>query len=87
MNIEWDSIKAKINQLKHGIAFADVVGVLDDPMALVSDDDSLGEERFQVIDMDGLGRVLAVVFTYRGDAVRLISARRAEGWERKLYEG
>jgi len=36
--------------------------------------------------MDSLGRILVVVFTYRGEKIRLISARRATKKERKAYE-
>jgi uncharacterized protein len=36
--------------------------------------------------MDALARILVVVFTYRGENIRLISARRAEPQEREQYE-
>ncbi|MBF0311161.1 MAG: BrnT family toxin [Magnetococcales bacterium] len=86
MKIVWDIAKAKTNEEKHGVSFADASIVLDDPMALVSEGDSQGEQRFQAIGADARGRVLAVIFTYRGDCLRLISARKAERWERQLYE-
>ncbi len=37
--------------------------------------------------MDAFGRVLVVVYTWRGDNVRLISARKATEKERKQYGG
>ena len=61
--------------------------MLNDPLSLVTEDNSQGEQRFQVIGEDARGRVLAVIFTYRGDNHRIISARMTEKWERKLYEG
>ena len=44
------------------------------------------EERWVAMGRDGLGRVLPVVYTWRGESVRLISARKATGRERGLYE-
>ncbi|MEO5332050.1 MAG: BrnT family toxin [Magnetococcus sp. YQC-5] len=87
MKIEFDPAKAISNQKKHGVSFLDASTVLDDPMALMSEDDSQGEQRFQAIGADAVGRILTVIFTYRDDCHRIISARKAEKWERKLYEG
>ena len=87
MDIEWDKTKAIANEKKHKISFADAAAVLNDPLSLVTEDNSQGEQQFQVIGEDARGRVLAVIFTYRGDNHRIISARMTEKWERKLYEG
>ena len=38
------------------------------------------------LDEDVLGRILLVVYTWRGDSIRLISARKATPRERKQYE-
>ncbi len=46
-----------------------------------------GEQRHITIGSDALGRVLVVVYAYRRDHVRLISARRATRSERREYEG
>jgi hypothetical protein len=43
------------------------------------------EERFVTIGMDFLGRVLVVVFAWRGTRIRIISARRASRTERREY--
>jgi uncharacterized DUF497 family protein len=45
------------------------------------------EDRFVAIGMDALGRILVVVFTWRGDDIRIISARKATPNERRQYEG
>jgi hypothetical protein len=50
------------------------------------DDEEYGEERFIAVGKDYLGRVLTVVFTYRGENIRLISARKATKGEKKNYE-
>jgi uncharacterized DUF497 family protein len=63
MQYQWDNRKAAINLRKHGIDFADSVGVFEDESALVLADDHPDEERYIAIGQDILGRVLVVVFT------------------------
>ncbi len=78
MQVEWDSNKAYINFQKHGIRFSDAEAVLYDPNALSCEDTTAkGEQRFIVIGMDHLWRLLVVVYKDRGDRVRLISAPQA----------
>lgn len=85
--VTWDPEKAKLNLRKHGIHFSDAEGVLFDPYALTEEDKAAeGEQRYVTIGLDPLGRVLVVVYTYRGDDIRLISARRATRKERRSYE-
>jgi uncharacterized DUF497 family protein len=84
--LEWDPEKAKENFRKHGVDFADAATALSDEHALTRADDEPGEERFLTLGMDALGRVLLVVYSWRGDLVRLISARKASPSERKQYE-
>jgi uncharacterized DUF497 family protein len=60
---------------RHGVDFADAATVLHDEVAITMKDESAGEERFVTIGMDALARVLVVVYTWRGDRPRLISAR------------
>ena len=87
MNITWDRRKAEENLAKHQVAFADAEPVLTDPLALtVEDPDAKGEQRFITVGSDAFGRILAVIYTYRGETeVRLISARRATKNERGAY--
>lgn len=87
MFLVWDPSKAATNLAKHGIDFADAVSVLEDPMAITIEDDVDEEDRQITVGTDALGRVLVVVFTWRGEAVRIISARSATKRERKHYEG
>jgi len=87
MNYIWDPDKAASNLKKHGVEFADAVGVLEDELALVHEDaDDYGEERFIAVGMDYLERILTLVFTYRGKDIRIISARRATKKERLAYD-
>jgi hypothetical protein len=83
---EWDKSKAKKNFLKHGVNFADTFAVFDDPNAVTLDDSGSNEQRHITIGMDALGRIIVVVYTWRGDNIRIISARKAVRSEVKQYE-
>ena len=87
MDYEWDSHKAKINLRKHGVSFADAVAVFKDDAAVTIPDDEADEQRYVSIGIDGCARLLVVVFTWRGERIRIISARKAERHEREEYEG
>jgi len=84
---QWDDDKAAENIRKHGIDFADAVGVLYDEYGLTVLEEHDDEQRYVTIGLDALGRVLVVVYCWRDDDVRLISARPATSAERKQYEG
>jgi uncharacterized DUF497 family protein len=84
MNYQWDPHKARVNQHKHGVDFADAVGVLEDDLALTIPEEAPEEERFVTLGRDALGRVLVV--TYRANSIRIISARKATARERSRYE-
>jgi uncharacterized DUF497 family protein len=87
MNYQWDPEKADLNYRKHEIDFADAVGVFEDDWALTSKQEIVkNEQRFASIGTDFLGRIIIVVYTYRGDDIRLISARPAIKSERNAYE-
>jgi len=84
---EWDERKALSNLRKHGIDFADAVFALEDRLAVTIPDDFADEARFVTIGTDVLRRVLVVVYSWRGDRIRIISARKATRHERRVYEG
>jgi uncharacterized protein len=85
--VEWDPDKAAANIRKHRIDFSDAATVLEDDYALTISETVRGEERWVTIGDDALGRTLVVVYTWRGDEPRLISARKATRSERREYEG
>jgi len=88
VELEWDPRKAAENLRKHGVDFADAGTVLHDEQAITIPYESSGDEdRFVTLGMDALGRVLVVVYTWREDRPRLISARKATPLERRPYEG
>ena len=87
MEIRWDPQKAEANFRKHKIRFSDAESVLFDPMALTVEDQIIDQEqRFLSVGYDALGRIIVIVYTYHGDTIRLISARKATPKERKYYE-
>ena len=87
MNFQWDAQKAAKNLKKHGVDFADAVSVFEDEMGLTIKEHHVeGEERFATAGMDLFGRLLVVIYTYRGDSIRIISARKTTKNERQIYE-
>lgn len=84
---EWDISKATSNKSKHGISFADTFAVFEDPNAVTIEDFRKDEQRFVTIGMDAFGRVLVVVYTWRDENIRIISARKAVCYEVRQYEG
>jgi uncharacterized DUF497 family protein len=87
MCIEWDPTKARSNLIKHGISFSDVEPAFYDEFALsMPDPRSISEDRFVLIGSDALSRVLTIAYTYRGEHIRVISARPATRAERRFYE-
>jgi uncharacterized protein len=85
MNYEWDPNKAKSNYKKHGVRFADAVGVFEDENAITIQDEHESEDRFITIGRDFLSRILVVVYTFRDIFIRIISARKATAHEKKVY--
>ena len=88
MNFEWDPVKAASNLEAHGVDFADAAVALEDERALTIEDTRHdGEQRFVSLCLDPLARLLVVVYTWRDDTIRIISARNATRNETRRYEG
>jgi uncharacterized DUF497 family protein len=88
MEIEWDSAKAKKNEKKHQVTFAEAASVFHDPLAVTGDDPdhSVGESRFITFGVSAAGNLLTISHTYRNEKIRIISARRATKGEKVIYE-
>jgi uncharacterized DUF497 family protein len=87
MRITWDPNKAEINFNKHGIRFSDAEMVLYDSFAMTIEEQIVADEqRYVTVGSDAVSRIIAVVYCYRADTIRLISARKATPTERKQYE-
>lgn len=85
MRYQWDKSKADQNFRKHGIHFADAVSVLSDELAVTIEDDRSEDRRWVTLGRDLFGRTLVVVYSWRGDEIRIISARQAVPNERRQY--
>lgn len=84
----WDEHKANVNEQKHGVAFDEAQTVFIDPLGITIPDPlhSLDEERFIEIGLSNKNRLVVVIYTERGNTIRLISARPATKREQKQYE-
>jgi uncharacterized protein len=85
MRFEWDERKRLSNLEKHGLDFLDVLAVFEDSHVEVPSASRGGEERFLAIGTFE-GRYVTVVYTARGEAIRVISFRRARHEERQTYQ-
>jgi len=85
---EWDEDKAESNRRQHKVSFGEAQTVFLDDLSIVIPDSehSEKEERLIIVGMSNQHRLLVVSFTERGKNIRLISARKATGAERKRYE-
>lgn len=90
VGFDWDPRKNEANRAKHGIGFETALTAFDDPHAWLAVDErhsSASEVREILIGESDAG-VLVVIFTVResGTLLRIISARKASGRERRRYE-
>ena len=84
---EWDKSKAIDNRSKHGISLSDTFAVFEDPNSVTLEGFRKDEQRYVTIGMDAFGRILVVVYTWRDENIRIISARKAVRNEVRQYEG
>jgi uncharacterized protein len=85
---EWGFDKAQSNYRKHGISFETATEVFDDPLAIETLDaanDEHDEERVLITGRTRGLLILTVVYTERGENIRIISARRATKSEHDDY--
>lgn len=85
MHFEWDPDKSRSNKTKHGIDFeaAQNIWLNNDRIEIKAPHPV--EDRWIVIGTTE-GKVWAAVYTFRGNIIRIISARRVREKEVKLYE-
>ena len=84
----WDDRKAAANLRKHGVAFHEASTVFDDPLAITYADSehSTGENRYVTFGLSSSGRILVVSHSEINSGIRIISARKTDRAERKIYE-
>jgi uncharacterized DUF497 family protein len=83
---EWDDDKAAANLRDHHVSFEQAAFAFNDQFAVewIDEREAYGEDRFVLLGMTS-GQVLTVVYTERGDRIRIISAWRATRHERDYY--
>jgi uncharacterized DUF497 family protein len=88
VTFEWDTAKAERNLRVHGISFTAAADVFRDSARITWTDDrrQYGEIREITIGLTGGQELLVVVHTTSSDALRIISARRANRRERYRHE-
>jgi len=92
INFEWDSVKAKANQKKHGISFEEAKSIFFDEYAIQffdKENSVVEEERFLMLGMSNQSRILLVCHCVRTaeEKIRIISARKATKNESHFYSG
>ena len=87
MEFERDGAKSDACFAHRGFDFAYVVRAFLDEDRIIGRDRrwDYGEDRYRLLGAVE-GRVFVVVFTMRGSAIRIISARKANGREVRQYE-
>lgn len=86
MGFEFDSMKSDGNKRKHGIDFYEAQAIWNDPDLIEIPVRTIDEPRFLVIGKIARKHWSAVI-TYRGEKIRIISARRSREEEVGIYEG
>ncbi len=88
LDFEWDPDKAAANLSKHEVAFEEAATVFGDSLSLTAYDPSHSqdEDRYITMGTSADGRLLIISHTDRDERIRIISARKATGRERKAYE-
>jgi uncharacterized protein len=85
MGFEWDERKREGNLRHHKVDFVDVLSIFDGAtLEIVDDRSNYGETRIRCLG-EIEGRVYVVVYTWRGVNRRIISARKANARERRIY--
>ena len=86
MKFEWDLGKEQINLRKHGLDFEIACHVfLDEHRVEYYDEAHSTADETRYITIGSVGEIIMVVYTERGNALRIISARPATKMERERY--
>jgi hypothetical protein len=84
MQFEWDDEKSSANKNKHGIGFNTAKDLWNDTNRVEIHTSYPLESRSIMIGKVGK-KLWTAIFTRRGNAIRIISVRRARNQEAKLY--
>ncbi|ANB02584.1 BrnT family toxin [Ectothiorhodospira sp. BSL-9] len=89
LTFDWDPHKDAVNRKKHGVSFQEARTAFTDEFArLIADPDHTDvEDRFILLGVSIQSRLLVVCHCVReGETIRIISARKANRREQKVYE-
>ncbi|MCL2410797.1 MAG: BrnT family toxin [Treponema sp.] len=85
----WHRLKNEKNKKEHeGLSFEEAIGVFDDPFSVeeYDIDNSITEDRYNLTgNIGGKWIVVTVTSTPRGELIRIISARKADSFEKEAY--
>ena len=86
-SFDWDTHNVQKNWDKHRVSFTECEEVFFDPLIKITTDEhhSSSELRYFALGKTKMGRLLFVVFTERGEKIRVISARDINKKERRIY--
>jgi uncharacterized DUF497 family protein len=83
---DWDEGNADKSLVKHQVTNSEAEQIFfSEPLVLADDQHSSGESRFLALGTTEADRALFVVFTFRGDLIRVISARDMSKRERAAF--
>jgi len=85
MEIEFDPAKDERNIAEHGLSFVNFAWFDEEPFVVADERFDYGESRYRAFGRIG-GKGHYLVFTLRGEVMRLISLRRAHEKEMSRYE-
>ena len=84
----WNEEKNQLNKKKHGFYLSEIVEVFDDPHLIEwydKEHSSMGEDRYICLGRLQDTVIFFVVFTERDENIHLITARKADPIEERLY--
>ncbi|MFZ0416948.1 MAG: BrnT family toxin [Candidatus Sulfotelmatobacter sp.] len=86
MKYEWDDAKNRKNFAKHGLSFEDAGQVFSGPCVTFEDDRfAYGEERLVTLGLLA-GRLVVIAHAPRDEGTRIISMRKGNPREQKIYQ-
>ncbi len=84
MEVEFDPSKSVSNKMKHGIDFIEAQNFWGDPRRVEFETQFVDEKRYGII-AEYSGKLWCAIYTWRNQAVRIISVRRARDYEEDSY--
>lgn len=84
MDFEWDETKRLKVLAERGVDFIDLVVLFDGRPSITNESNAYTEKR-NVIIAELNGKLFALIWTMRGEKIRIITARRARRGEERAY--